>query len=188
MIKTIAHNIIFEVNGFEQARAWIYRAVRAGVVKCGQCSEPATHVFWQDQAEWYCRCTAHREYGDMWTGSTHWHPHSFGLVVISESAALAWRDSLPPDEQALITVEQFDATNYYNLLSLDAIGRHVYTRHYLRGSAEQKPSEWVDIYPLTNGEFAYQRGAAYGYHVNTYGICGAWASEIEALEAAKVQD
>jgi hypothetical protein len=188
MEKKIAHDILFEVNGFGQAQAWIYRAVAAGVVKCGQCQNAAAHVFWQDQAEFYLRCDQHHEYGQQWTGSTRWEPLSFGLIAVNEAAAIAWRDTLSPDEQAIISVEAFDATDYYSLIQRQADGSQVYARHYLRGDANNTPSEWVDIFPLKNGEYVYQRGAAYGYHRNTYGIHGAWTSEALAMEAARNED
>lgn len=62
MNKVIGHEVIVRVNGFHDAKRWIYQLIGAGIVKCGQCANAATHVFWQDQAEWYCRCDTHREY------------------------------------------------------------------------------------------------------------------------------
>lgn len=116
--KTIGLKAIIRVNGFDDARDWLYLLIRAGVAQCAACNKPATHVFWQDQAEWYCFCEEHRETGDQWTGSTRWNPHSFSKIVIPGKAQ-EWVKTLKPQDRKLIKLREFDATDYYALLGED---------------------------------------------------------------------
>src|SRR5688572_194565 len=113
--RKIGYQAIIKVNGFNDARNWIRRLIREGIVKCGQCDKAATHVFWQDQAEWYCRCDDHPEIGDQWTGSTRWNPTSFGINVIRE-AANTFLETLEPSEAKRIRIRPYDATDYYALM------------------------------------------------------------------------
>lgn len=187
MDKKIGHRAIIEVDGFHDAKGWIYRLIREGVVKCGQCDEPATNVFWQDRAEWYCRCEAHREYGDQWTGSTRWNPSSFGLNVLKD-AARAWHRTLPEGERANVKIIAFDATDYYALMTkgIDRI------RRYLVGSEDVDGHKvYADVYPLTNGEYAYEITGghlhSHGGFSYSYGVKGAWKTEAIAFEAARFE-
>lgn len=186
MEKKIGYEAIIEVDGFRDASRWIYRMIDAGIVECGQCEQPATHVFWQDQAEFYCRCNQHWEYGEQWTGSTRWNPQSFGMYVRSKEAAEEWRSTLTTDEQGRVKIESFDATNYWSLLDDDRKS----TRHYLAGSEDVDGFKaYADIYLLKNGEYAYEFHKAWLHGVNGtvrgYGLKGSWASEELALEAAR---
>lgn len=185
MDKTTGYELIInDVNGFSGAKAWIYRLIHAGIVKCGQCDQPATHVFWQDQAEWYVRCDVHREYGEMWTGSTRWKPSSFSLNVLKEPAR-AWFRTLDSVERQQLRVRKYDATDYYKLMT------ETETRHYLVGSGGEGYSVYVDITLLTNGEYCYQmvkdwRGGNFG-NTTFEAIQGAWPTEAEALAAARAE-
>ncbi len=187
MEKTIGYRAIVRVRGFSDARVWIYRMISDRIVKCGECDQPAIHVFWQDQAEWYCRCDQHREYGQQWTGSTRWNPSLLSLNVLKDPAE-EWHKHLAPSESKLIKFRSYDATNYYDLLCKDHWKNPL--RHYLVGAEHQEGWQvYVDIMPLTNGEFVYEihKGFyhAHGGHGHTYAIEGAWPTEAEALEAAK---
>jgi hypothetical protein len=187
MDKNIGYQVIIDpVHGFSDAKMWIYRMIRAGIVKCGQCDQAATNIFWQDAAEWYCRCEDHREQGDMWTGSTRWNPSSFGINVI-QAEALGWLETLEADEREKVTLEQFDATNYWSLIERDES-----ICHYLKGSAEEDGAKlYVNIYPLKTGEYAYTISSAWLHGGSgtcyTGAITGAWPTESEALEAARVE-
>jgi hypothetical protein len=181
--------VIAPVRGFSDARMWINRMIREGVVKCGQCDQPATHVFWQDQAEWYCRCDAHPEVGEQWTGSTRWKPSNFGINVLQE-AAQAWIATLEPYEREMVTLEAYDGTDYYSLMT------DTETRHYLVGSPDAWHKIYADITLLKNGEYVYQIAKEWGGAniSTTYWdvIVGAWSTADEALtaarEAAKIPD
>lgn len=188
MKKETGYRAVIDVDGFHDAKRWIYDMIRAGIVKCGQCSEPATHVFWQDRAEWYCRCDQHREYGDQWTGSTRWNPTSFDINV-RLAAALLWRNHLEPDERAKVRIIKYDATDYYALMSDDW---SLKTEHYFVGS--NKEYGWsirAVITPLTNGEYVYELHRDYMTEhsgtMHAYGVRGAWESEALALDAAKAE-
>lgn len=188
MDKTIGYELIVsEVNGFSDARHWMARVIRAEAAKCGRCSAPATHIFFQDQAEFYIRCEAHREHGEQWTGSTRWRPDSFSMNVIPGPALEAWLAALPPEARALVSVQEYDATDYYALMDED-MTRH---RHYLVGDESQVGYVvYADVYPLTNGAYAYQIHKGH-YAANGSGrgwselIRGMWSTEGEALAAAK---
>lgn len=174
-----------KVRGYEDARGWIYRLISDGIVKCGQCDCPATHVFWQDQSEFYIRCNEHREEGRQWTGSTRWNPTSFSISVLKDRAE-AWLNQLAFDERKLFRLDGYDATDYYALLPDDM----PYTRHYLVGSEDTTGYiVYVDVHLLTNGEYAYQitkgHQAPSGGRFHSYGFEGAWPSEAEALKAAQ---
>jgi hypothetical protein len=190
MDKKIGYEVIVsDVDGFSDARRWMYRMIGAGVAKCGQCSRPATHIFWQDQAEFYIRCDEHPEIGEQWTGSTRWRPESFGMNVITGQALDDWIASLPPEEQAQVSVHEYDATDYYALMTEDMAR----TRHYFVGDESQVGYiVYADVYPLTNGAFAYQIHKGH-YSANGSGrgwtelIRGMWPTEAEALDAAKAE-
>ena len=186
MQKKIGYEIVIEVDGFDDARRWIYRCIDAGIVKCGQCDNPATHVFWQDRAEWYCRCGNHREYGDQWTGSTRWNPASFGLNVLLD-AAKTWYAALPDEDRAKVKRRKYDATDYYAHMVKDWNAR---TEHYFRGSASEMGYRlYAVVTPLTNGEYVYElhndHMHAAGGFMRAYGVYGAWSSAEEAVEAAR---
>jgi hypothetical protein len=188
MDKTIGYELLVKkVRGFDDARSWIRRLIADGIVKCGMCDQPATHTFFQDQAEWYCRCNSHPEEGRQWTGSTRWNPSSFSINVLKDRAE-QWLSDLSFNERKQFRMRSFDATDYYALLDDDY--RKTKTRHYLAGAEKQEGWQmYVDIMPLTNGEFVYEIHKGFyhasGGHGTTYAIEGAWPSEAEALAAAK---
>lgn len=186
MEKKIGHRAVIEVEGFHDARRWIDRLMGEGVIKCGQCDAPATNVFWQDRAEWYCRCELHREYGQQWTGSTRWNPSVFSLNVLKD-LALAWWQSAPKYLRKKVSIRAYDATDYYALMTEDWNAR---TQHYFVGSAKEYGRRvYATVTPLTNGEYVYELHNDYmnqhGGHMHAYGIKGAWESEALALDAAK---
>lgn len=188
MDKKIGYELIIKkVRGFDDARSWIRRLISDGIVKCGQCDQPATNTFFQDQAEWYVRCEQHREQGQQWTGSTRWSPSSFGINVLKDPAE-AWLSHLSFDERKQFKLISFDATSYWDMLAEDYWEGK--SRHYFQGAQNQDGWQvYVVLYPLNNGEFAYQLhkdwvspngGTGYGY-----GLKGAWPTEAAAIEAAK---
>lgn len=188
MEKKIGYELIVKrVRGFDDARRWIYDLIGAGIVKCGQCSNPATHVFWQDQAEWYCRCDQHREYGSQWTGSTRWNPSSFGLNVLKDKTD-DWLSLQSFDQRKRFKLQSYDATPYWDLLTEDYWKHDV--RHYLVGERGKDGwSVYVRIMPFVTGEYGYQIHKDWtspnGGHGQGYLLKGAWPTEEAALEAAK---
>lgn len=109
------------VATFHQMKNFVERAVRAGVVVCISperqdiCANPATLIFWQDQAEWYPCCPEHdpRDYsylggfdGGQWTGSTRFYSHVLDLCVIPGKAE-AWLATLSAEERSEITKEWY---------------------------------------------------------------------------------
>jgi hypothetical protein len=188
MEKTIGYELLIKnERGFDGARLKMFQLIQDGIVKCGQCDCPATHIFFQDQAEFYIRCDQHREYGPQWTGSTRWNPTVFSLNVLKDKAE-DWLSLLPSDQRKKYKIRSFDATNYYDLLTEDYWKNPI--RHYLAGAERQEGWQvYVDIMPLKNGEFVYEIHKGF-YHAHggtgyTYAIEGAWPTEAEALEAAK---
>ncbi|TXH56112.1 MAG: hypothetical protein E6Q97_07205 [Desulfurellales bacterium] len=187
MDKVIGYRAVIEVDGFYDAKDWIYRCVAAGIVKCSQCDNPATGVWWNDRAEWYCECAQHRSYEPQWSGSTRWNPSSFGLRVFKDPAE-AWMKALPEGERAKVSLRSFDATDYYSLFVEGYWKDQTY--HYFRGDARSEGYRcWCKVYPLTNGEFAYELNSGHLHRAGGtswgYGIRGAWATEALAIEAAK---
>jgi len=91
--------LIVSINDFNVMRAFMNRAMMAGIVRCvapgraDLCDSAATHYFWQDAAEWYPCCDEHRESGPQWTGSTRFSPHDLEISVIRDLAE-AWIESL----------------------------------------------------------------------------------------------
>lgn len=188
MEKKIGYELIVRhVRGFDDARHQMYDLIRAGIVKCGQCDCAATHIFFQDQAEFYIRCDAHPETGPQWTGSTRWNPSAFSINVLKEKAE-EWLSHLSFDDRKRYKLQSYDATDYYDLLTEDYWKNPI--RHYLAGAERQEGWQvYVDVMPLKNGEFVYEihRGFqhAHGSNMYAYAIEGAWRTEAEALAAAK---
>lgn len=155
--KTLGKSLIIQVRGFSDAQRWIRRCLDAGILKCtgGNCWHAATHVFWQDQAEWYPLCDEHHEIGRQWSGSTRWNPSSFSLAVLPDKVD-EWLTSLDPDYCKFVTLEEYDATNWYALLSKDAA-----QIHYFIGNDEQ--GGWrAYIRPLKAGGFCYELEHCFG--------------------------
>jgi len=183
--KTIGYELIVRsVNGFHHAKAIIYNLIREGIVKCGQCDQSATHVFWQDQAEWYCRCDAHREHGQMWTGHTRWNPSSFGLNVIPEKAR-AWLEANYPDVPEY-RLSEYDATDYYKLMPDDYKPSE---RVWFKGSPDEWFKLYTDLYALKDGSFAYTvtREWTHGASGTSYqgALTGGFDTRDAAIEAAR---
>lgn len=182
MEKKIGYELIVRnVRGFDDARRQMYDLIRAGIVKCGQCDCPATHIFFQDQAEFYIRCDAHPERGPQWTGSTRWNPSAFSINVLKDKAE-DWLSHLSFDDRKRYKLASYDATDYFDLIADGAQG----ARHYLKGSEHEAGMKvYAHIWPLTNGEYAYEISREWPRSRWTYAIEGAWPTEAEALEAAK---
>lgn len=186
MEKKIGYRAIIDVDGFHDAKAWIYRCVRAGIVKCSSCDSPANHVWWNDAAEWYPECNQHRESGEQWTGSTRWNPSSFSLNVLLHPAK-EWLKTLTAEEREGVRIIRYDATDYYELMTDDWSDR---TEHYFRGDAQFEGFRlWCRVYPLTNGEFCYELNSGHLYRAGGtswgYGIRGSWETEALAIAAAR---
>lgn len=111
------------VRSFQQMKHFVERAVRAGVVVCVSperqelCDNPATMIYWVDQAEWYPCCSAHNPrlsyerdhpgWGDgQWTGHTRFYPYVLDLCVIP-SKAEAWLATLSAEERSKIRKEWY---------------------------------------------------------------------------------
>lgn len=170
--RTFGKSLIIQVRGFNEAKNWIDRCVRDGIVKCGggNCWHAATHVFWQDRAEWYPLCEDHREYGQQWTGSTGWNPSSFSLAVLPDKID-AWMEALEPQYRKYMRVEDYDATNWYGLMSDDYFAKH----HYIIG--DEKTGGWrASVHSLKAGGYCYElervRGTIYTRWIDSFGFFG----------------
>lgn len=152
MEKVIGVKVVIQVNGFQDAKQWIYRLVDAGVARCAECDSPATGVFWNDQAEWYCLCDNHMEYGRQWTGSTRWNPRSFSKIVIPDKAR-EWIETLSDSDKKRVWFVKFDATDYDALLPEDWWDK----KQKITITGDEKSGIYIDVHQLTNGLYAYQK-------------------------------
>lgn len=167
--------VVIRVNGFYDAKSWIYRMVQDGVAKCASCDKPAVSVFWQDQAEWYCECEEHATISDMWTGSTHWNPSVFTKTVIPELLE-DWLVTLTDDERSKIQFENYDKTDWYAMLA----DRYFVNDHreVLKGTDD---FGWkIAVFPLKDGQYAYNLDHQMGHTTWGYGLFAPY----ESIEAA----
>lgn len=171
--------LTIRVRGFHDARQRMYDLVRARLIRCDQCDHPATHIFWQDQAEFYIRCDEHAEQGTQWTGSTRWNPRQLWLPVLPE--ARAWVAQLSPDVQALMKLEEYDATDYYALLPED----HQPVCVVQLSGHRPTYGLFVKIWLLTNGDFAYERQRRSPGITHTFALKAPFDSQEAALDAAR---
>lgn len=174
--------IVVKVESFDVKRSQIMRFVRAGIVRCCSCENPATHIYWQDQEEWYERCDEHWTDDPQWTGSTRGgYPRLLGMPVIVDKAR-DWFAGLTPEQRTKIRFEVYDGTDYYKLMD----DRFTHVEYAAGGTLEMG---WViKVYPLTNGNFAYEMEHRHlhegGGTVHGYGVVGQWNTERTAIEAA----
>jgi hypothetical protein len=175
-----ATRILIKVDGFRDAKRWLYRLLHAGIATCSTCDKPAVYIFWNDAAEWYFECEDHYDPREQWTGSTHWNPSLFSKRVILDKAQ-EWYLSLEPEEQRNIRFETYDATNWDEWLIQDHWKNP--DVELLHGSPEN--GTFVQLYPLKNGQFAYeisQRSASYAYY---HGLVAPFNTRELAIEAAR---
>lgn len=182
MEKKMALAVVVRVCGFHDAKRWAYNLIREGMVKCegGKCDNPATHISWQDQAEWYALCNEHRMSGDMWTGSTRWNPREIRLTVLP-SIAHKWYDELDPETKKKVKLEEYDATNYYELL--DKGVEPIITT--IQGEEDAGWRVDVQVRALTNGQFVYDITRYRGMTIHGEAIIGMFVSAEDALLAAR---
>lgn len=174
------------VKGFGDARLQLNTLIRARIVKCALCSKPATHVYWQDQAEWYEHCEDHRSYDEQWTGSTRWGSPVLSVAVIPD-AARTWLAGLPEAERALYTLDAYDNRNLYDLMpEWGTRDPEVHTF-----TANEAQPDWhtkVEIQRLTTGEFAYEIHTQQGNYGRYYGLVGTFDTRDEALTHALTEN
>lgn len=179
--KEMGLKIIIKVDGFQDAKQWMYRLVRAGVATCSSCDKPATHIWWNDAAEWYFECGEHYTDAPMWGGSTRWNPTSFSKRVIPDLVH-GWVTSLSAEERKNIWLQEYDATDYYKLLTDDSYKTKQAT--VLRGSRDFGTS--VVVLPLKDGRFAYEiENRAGDSFCHTDGLYAPFASADEAVADAR---
>lgn len=141
------------VSNFYDAKRALDFAVSEGIVRCDSCGQPATCIHWIDQAEYYFQCEAHRDYRQQWVGHTHWTGNSVSIPLIVEKAQ-AWYDMLADDEKEVYDLENYDATNYHALIEGD--GYLEAERFDLCGTEDARYHVYAKLYPLVNGQFAYE--------------------------------
>lgn len=106
-------------DNFQDMRAFLEAMVNDGIVRCLSperdelCDDPATRIFWQDQAEWYPCCDEHwpvywmyELYEGQWTGSTPFTPCIIDVPVIADKAS-EWLAKLPSDTRVQITTVKY---------------------------------------------------------------------------------
>lgn len=180
--RITATKILIKVNGFYDAKDWMYRILRAGIATCSECDKPAKRIYWQDQAEWYFQCEDHADYGDMWTGSTRWSGTIFSKRVFPELAQ-AWMETLEPDERKRVKLKEYDATDYYSLLP-DDHWRNA-DEVWLAGDKERRWGTYVRLYPMTTGHYAYEITFCSPGYSYTKSLHAPFDGRDEALEAAR---
>jgi hypothetical protein len=178
--RVYATRIIVKVKGFYDAKDWMYRILRAGIATCSSCDEIAKRIYWVDRAEWYFECDEHYSSGEMWVGNTGWNPREFSKRVLPDLAQV-WIATLEPDEQKLLQLEKYEATDWYAWLTDEWKARKVFL---LRGNEHNGTR--VTVIPLKNGQFAYEithysPGYSYGLE-----LTAPFDSIDEAVKAAKV--
>ena len=181
LTKTIATKIVIKVNGFHDAKDWMYRILRAGITTCSSCDKTAVRIWWNDAAEWYYECGDHYTDKPMWGGHTRWRPDYFDKRVFPDLAR-AWVATLPPEEQACIRFREYDATDYYSLLTED------YWKEPLEVQLSGDRDDWgwfVRVLPLRTGDYVYELEHKSPNYSHMYGLVGAFASVDEAIAAAK---
>lgn len=178
-----AVRIIIRVDGFHDAKHMMYRMLREGVATCSSCDKPATHIFWQDRAEWYFECDEHYTDQPMWTGSTDWKPRKLSKRIIPD-AAHAWVESWSAEEchRRQPVFEQYDATDYYALLrdDLDCEEVALNAGGYLNAGTVAK------LYPLIDGRYAYEISFRSPGHEHNFGLVAPFYNRESALDAARL--
>lgn len=100
-------------TNFQDKKLFILACLDARILRCvspyrdALCDEPAIQVTWQDEAEWYPCCSKHYDTGEQWTGHTRSGGGLVEVIVIPDKA-LAWLATLPADERAKITTEEYE--------------------------------------------------------------------------------
>jgi hypothetical protein len=177
--KTLGKQLIILVRGFHDAQMWINRCTDARIVKCagGDCWHAATHVFWQDRAEWYPLCDDHRDYGQQWSGSTRWEPSEFSLAVLPDKID-AWLTTQGNElELGILRVEDYDATNWYALMNDD-----LPESHYFIGDDER--GGWrAYVHRLKAGGYCYELEHVFGSF--NFRVCTGYGhfGDFETVEA-----
>lgn len=92
------------VNNWHEMRSFVEWVVRAGIARCASperdalCNNPATRVYWQDQAEWYVCCDEHAIWHPQWSGSTRWHG-SVASILVDPEKTEQWLKTLSPEQK-----------------------------------------------------------------------------------------
>ena len=178
--RVTATKIVIKVDGFQDAKDWMYRLIRAGVATCSSCDKPANHIWWNDAAEGYFECDDHYNPAPMWCGSTLWDPAVFDKRVFPDLAR-EWVATLPPDEQHRIQFREYDATDWYAWLTAD----HWKTYQEIALTGDLERGTVCRLYSLKNGQLAYEiidRSPTFAYH---YGLIAPFDSVEAAVEAAR---
>lgn len=170
------------VGSFQSMKQALRELMAADLVICSACDQPAKHIDFQDAAEWFCHCPDHHYgFGEQWTGSTRFQPHLLWVAVFPDRVD-AWLAALPDAERAQWKLESYDTRNLYDLMGDDFRSE---TRTVVKTDNYEC---YVDLYPLTTGEFAYTIGQSWGSWMNRrtheYGLVGTFASEAEAMQHA----
>ena len=180
--RIIATKVLIKVNGFYDAKNWMYRILQAGIATCSSCDKPANRIHWVDRAEWYFECDEHWSGGDMWVGHTGWNPSVLSKRVIPELAS-AWVKGLPPIERKLVRLKEYDATDWYEWLTDDEWKNP--DEIILNGTPEWGAK--VKLRPLKNGQYAYQISTYSPGYSYTKELIAPFDTREDALNAAKAQ-
>lgn len=171
------------VRSFQALRSFIRQCINAKVARCDSCDKAAIRVWFNDPAEWYLQCEDHADYREQFSGTTRFTPHICHVPAIKERVQV-WYEELLTDEREGISLEDYDATDYYALLPDDLKPKE---RYWLIGG---ESGGWeLELWELINGQFAYKLtwARAGGGRRWDYGLTAPFDT-LEAARAAAIED
>lgn len=167
------------VGNFQAMKQALHELMAADLVICSACEQPATHIDFQDSAEWYAHCADHHYgFGEQWTGSTRFQAHHLWVAVYPEKVE-AWLAALGVEERKRWHIEPYDTRDLYALIAEEDWGQD---KRVVAQSGDHRA--YVRIRPLTNGEYAYEVGYERPSVAHEYGLTGTFASADDALAHA----
>lgn len=91
---------------FHAKAAFLTACVRDDLCQCDSCDNRATHIFWQDEAEYYYLCEDHRTHEQQWTGSTRGSSSFAFATTLPFEKAVSYIAKLPRNTRQYVHVEE----------------------------------------------------------------------------------